>query len=81
MTASAPGCGLAGWPVLRPDEPTARLDCETEHQILAALHALPGTTALVVTHRPRVMEYADTVTRIGDTTPQPRPALEGRFVR
>ncbi|MFE0137512.1 hypothetical protein ACFWY6_39045 [Streptomyces sp. NPDC059037] len=80
MTASAPGCGLAG-PVPRPDEPSARLDGETEHQIPAALHALPGTTALVVTHRHRVMEYADTVIRVGDTTPQPRPALEGRFVR
>lgn len=63
------------------DEPTARLDGETEHQILAALRALPSTTSLVVTHRPRVMEYADTVIRIGDTTPQPRPALEGRSVR
>ncbi|MCX4667132.1 hypothetical protein OG453_10735 [Streptomyces sp. NBC_01381] len=81
MTASAPGCGLAGWPVPRPNEPTARPDCETEHQIPDAPHALPGTTALVVTHRPRVMENADTVIRIGDTTPEPLTALEGRSVR
>ncbi|MEU4996476.1 hypothetical protein [Streptomyces sp. NPDC021622] len=67
--------------MLRPDEPSTRLDGKTEHQIPDALHALPDTTAVVVTHRPRVMEYADTVIRIGDTTPEPLTALEGRSVR
>lgn len=81
MTASAPRCGLVGWPVPRPDEPSARLDGETQHQIPDAPPALPGTTAVMVTHRPRVMEYADTVIRFGDTTPEPLTTSEGRSVR
>nr|WP_042191255.1 thiol reductant ABC exporter subunit CydD [Kibdelosporangium sp. MJ126-NF4]CEL19948.1 Transport ATP-binding protein CydD [Kibdelosporangium sp. MJ126-NF4]CTQ97172.1 Transport ATP-binding protein CydD [Kibdelosporangium sp. MJ126-NF4] len=46
--------------VLLLDEPTARLDGETEEGVLAAMDALAGTV-IIVTHRPRVVEYADHV--------------------
>jgi thiol reductant ABC exporter CydD subunit len=64
------------------DEPTARLDGETEQRVLDALRALAGnerTTVLVVTHRPRVMEHADTVFHAahGSVDVQPR-LLEGQ---
>ncbi|MFD5080789.1 thiol reductant ABC exporter subunit CydD [Streptomyces sp. NPDC058371] len=64
------------------DEPTARLDGETEQRVLDALRTLAGnerTTVLVVTHRPRVVEHADTVFHAthGSVDIQPR-LLEGQ---
>lgn len=47
------------------DEPTARLDGETEQSVLATFDALPATSVvLVVTHRPAVLERADEVLRV-----------------
>ncbi|MEW2296127.1 thiol reductant ABC exporter subunit CydD [Streptomyces sp. NPDC006743] len=60
------------------DEPTARLDGETEQRVLDALRALAGderTTVLVVTHRPRVMELADTVFHAAHGSVDGRPRL------
>ncbi|MFF4508409.1 thiol reductant ABC exporter subunit CydD [Streptomyces sp. NPDC001401] len=60
------------------DEPTARLDGQTEQRVLDALRALAGTertTVLVVTHRPRVMEHADTVFHAAHGSVDIRPRL------
>ncbi|MBS2961515.1 thiol reductant ABC exporter subunit CydD [Actinocrinis puniceicyclus] len=47
------------------DEPTEHLDPETERSITAALRAwLPGRTALLITHRPALLEFCDTIVRI-----------------
>ena len=47
------------------DEPTAHLDGETEATIVAAIgRRLDGRSALVVTHRPALLEIADRVVRI-----------------
>jgi ABC-type transport system involved in cytochrome bd biosynthesis fused ATPase/permease subunit len=44
------------------DEPTAHLDDRTEAAVLEALSgALAGCSALIVTHRPAVIELADRV--------------------
>jgi ABC-type multidrug transport system fused ATPase/permease subunit len=64
------------------DEPTARLDGETEQRVLDALHTLAEnehTTVLVVTHRPRVMEHADTVFHAANGSVDIQPhLLEGQ---
>ena len=47
------------------DEPTAHLDDLTEATVVAALReALTGRSALIVTHRPAVIELADRVVRL-----------------
>ncbi len=44
------------------DEPTANLDGETEHEVLEATRSLAeGRTAIVVAHRPALLELADRV--------------------
>jgi ATP-binding cassette subfamily C protein CydCD len=49
------------------DEPTANLDGQTEAGIIDAVRRLcRGRTALVVAHRPALLEVAD---RIVDLTP------------
>jgi ABC-type transport system involved in cytochrome bd biosynthesis fused ATPase/permease subunit len=49
------------------DEPTARLDGETERGVLDALDAVSRTaTVLVVTHRPRVVDRVDEVITVAD---------------
>ena len=49
------------------DEPTARLDGETEHGVLDAFAAVSRkATVLVVTHRPRVVERVDEVITVAD---------------
>jgi thiol reductant ABC exporter CydD subunit len=49
------------------DEPTARLDGETERCVLQALEQIAAsTTVLVVTHRPRVADQADAVIEVAD---------------
>ena len=49
-------------PILILDEPTANLDVETEHRLLASLQPLlSGKTVLLISHRPAVWAYADRV--------------------
>lgn len=49
------------------DEPTATLDLDKEHQIVALLRALKGQrTLLVITHRPALLEPADQVFALQD---------------
>jgi ATP-binding cassette subfamily C protein CydCD len=62
-------------PLVLLDEPTEHLDPDTERVILAALRAwLPGRTALVITHRPALLELCDTVVRVGAPAAAPAPA-------
>ncbi|MDA0632565.1 thiol reductant ABC exporter subunit CydD [Nonomuraea sp. MCN248] len=65
--------------VLLLDEPTARLDGRSEAAVVAATAELSrGRTAVVVAHRPAMIELADRVVRVhegrvvADTTPPPR---------
>jgi ATP-binding cassette subfamily C protein CydCD len=49
-------------PLLLLDEPTANLDGETEAEILDAVQRLcRGRTAIIVAHRPALLEAADRV--------------------
>ncbi|WP_343953252.1 ATP-binding cassette domain-containing protein, partial [Nonomuraea longicatena] len=51
--------------VLLLDEPTARLDGRSEAAVVAATAALAeGRTAIVVAHRPAMIELADRVIRV-----------------
>ncbi|WP_260478726.1 thiol reductant ABC exporter subunit CydD [Kibdelosporangium aridum] len=53
-------------PVVLLDEPTARLDTQTEQAVLAASRKLlAGKTALVVAHRPALLPETDRVVRVG----------------
>ncbi|GAA4590753.1 hypothetical protein GCM10023194_48250 [Planotetraspora phitsanulokensis] len=53
--------------VLLLDEPTARLDGRSEAAIVAATRTLSeGRTAIVVAHRPAMIELADRVIRLSD---------------
>lgn len=52
--------------VLLLDEPTANLDGETEQEVLRATRRLTeGRTAIVVAHRPALLELADRVVELG----------------
>jgi len=52
------------------DEPTEHLDPATERTVTDALRTwLPGRTALLITHRPALLELCDTVVRL--TAPAP----------
>jgi ATP-binding cassette subfamily C protein CydCD len=54
-------------PLLLLDEPTANLDGQTEAEILEAVRRLcRGRTAIVVAHRPALLEVAD---RVVDLSP------------
>jgi len=51
------------------DEPTSALDRETGHQIMETLRQLarqPGRSVIVVTHDPRVYEFADRIAEMED---------------
>ncbi len=49
-------------PILLLDDPTAAVDAQTEHEILAAIdQAMRGRTSIIVTHRPAVLRRADLV--------------------
>ena len=49
-------------PIVLLDEPTEHLDPETEYAVTAALRSwLPGRTALLITHRPALLELCDNV--------------------
>lgn len=65
-------------PVVLLDEPTARLDSESESAVLKATRALvAGRTALLVAHRPALLADADRVLRVADgrvTELTPTPA-------
>ena len=51
--------------VLILDEPTSALDAETEKLVAHNLrHALPGSTLIVITHRPALAEIADAMITI-----------------
>ncbi|MET8142821.1 thiol reductant ABC exporter subunit CydD [Sphaerisporangium sp. NPDC005288] len=53
--------------VLLLDEPTARLDGRSEAAIVAATRTLAeGRTAVIVAHRPAMIELADRVVRVAD---------------
>ncbi|WP_446218272.1 thiol reductant ABC exporter subunit CydD [Micromonospora sp. IBHARD004] len=54
-------------PVVLLDEPTARLDSTSEAVVLAATRRLvAGRTALLVAHRPALLEDADRILRVED---------------
>jgi putative ABC transport system ATP-binding protein len=60
-------------PLVLADEPTAELDEANEQLVLAALDALRdqhGSTVIVVTHSPRVADWADRVIEITDGNAQ-----------
>ncbi|WP_406038090.1 thiol reductant ABC exporter subunit CydD [Micromonospora sp. NBC_00898] len=65
-------------PVVLLDEPTARLDSASEAVVLAATRRLvTGRTALLVAHRPALLEDADRIIRVEDgrvTELTPTPA-------
>ncbi len=51
------------------DEPTSALDKETGHQIMEVLRGIarkPGRSVIVVTHDPRVFEFADRIAEMED---------------
>ena len=52
-------------PVLLLDESTSALDADTEHAMLERIRALKDRTVLIVTHRPEVLDYCDSVIRLG----------------
>lgn len=66
-------------PLVLLDEPTEHLDPETEADIVKALRSwLPGRTAVIVSHRPRILELCDDLVRIepSDVTRTPRPDVQ-----
>jgi ATP-binding cassette subfamily C protein CydCD len=53
-------------PLLLLDEPTANLDGETEHEVVAAVRRLSeGRTVILVAHRPALLSMADRVLTLG----------------
>lgn len=61
---------LAGSPqLIMADEPTAALDSKSGHSVIELLRALAkeqGCTVLMVTHDPRIIDVADSVTYLED---------------
>lgn len=58
---------LSGRKVLFLDEPTSQVDMESEARIVAAVAALPADrTVVMVTHRPSLLESADSAYRMVD---------------
>ncbi|KAA9377685.1 thiol reductant ABC exporter subunit CydD [Microbispora cellulosiformans] len=72
----------AGTEVLLLDEPTARLDGRSEAAVVAATRGLArDRTAIIVAHRPAMIELADRVVRLDGgalVTPAGQPAYDGR---
>ncbi len=57
-------------PILILDEPTEDLDAASEHAVVQALGTLmQGRTTLLITHRPQVLRYADTVLSFSQARP------------
>ena len=63
---------LAGSPqLIMADEPTAALDSKSGHSVIQLLRSLAkeqGCTVLMVTHDPRIIDVADSVTYLEDGT-------------
>jgi ATP-binding cassette subfamily B protein len=55
---------LSDRPILLLDEATSALDGDTERALLENIAALQMKTCLIVTHRPKALELADTVLQI-----------------
>ncbi|WBB65048.1 thiol reductant ABC exporter subunit CydD [Micromonospora sp. WMMD812] len=70
-------------PVVLLDEPTARLDSASEAMVLASTRRLvAGRTALLVAHRPALLEDADRILRIEDgRVTELTPAPTGKAAR
>ncbi|MER7888349.1 thiol reductant ABC exporter subunit CydD [Micromonospora sp. NPDC094482] len=70
-------------PVVLLDEPTARLDSASEAVVLAATRRLvTGRTALLVAHRPALLDDADRILRIEDgRVTELAPAPTGKATR
>ncbi len=78
--------------IILADEPTGNLDSTSGEEVMGILQRLnreQGITIILVTHDPRLTEYADRVLHLfdgrirqeergGATVPQPAPALEGQ---
>jgi len=61
-------------PIILLDEPTEHLDPETERTVTAALRTwLPGRTALLITHRPALLELCDSIVHIEAPVRSDRP--------
>ncbi|MGB3494461.1 MAG: ABC transporter ATP-binding protein [Elainellaceae cyanobacterium] len=61
-------------PIIMADEPTAALDSTSGHEVITLLRTLAkegGTTVLMVTHDPRIVDIADRVTHLEDGKIQP----------
>ena len=58
-------------PVLLLDEATSALDAATERRMLANLRALPGRTALVVTHREETLRACTRAVELREGTCEP----------
>ncbi|MCF6734249.1 ABC transporter ATP-binding protein [Blastococcus sp. KM273129] len=71
-------------PVLLLDEPTASLDREAAHQVIAAIRTVGrGRTVLVVTHDPRLAAIADRTVEVqppAGPLPAPPPVVAARPV-
>ncbi|RME52354.1 ABC transporter ATP-binding protein, partial [Candidatus Woesearchaeota archaeon] len=51
------------------DEASANLDAQTEEKIAALIHERKGTcTAIIVSHRPGMLQYTDHVLHLGNKT-------------
>jgi len=61
-------------PIVLLDEPTEHLDPDTERSITESLRSwLPGRTALLITHRPVLLELCDTIVHL-EPSPKTEPA-------
>jgi ATP-binding cassette subfamily C protein CydCD len=64
-------------PLLLLDEPTANLDGETERRVLHAIERLAcGRTAILVAHRPALLQIADRVVVLGGAPAGSQPASQ-----
>jgi len=63
------------------DEPTAHLDPDIESEVVQGLHeALRGRSAVIVTHRPRLLELTDRVVVMKGGTVDPAATRSGSTV-
>jgi ABC-type multidrug transport system fused ATPase/permease subunit len=66
---------LSDCPVLLLDEATSGLDTAAERRILEAVRELAqGRTLILISHRPRAIEIADRILRVGDAKLKERTA-------
>lgn len=70
-------------PLIMADEPTAALDSRSGQAIAQLLHQLAkerGTTVLIVTHDPRIVDLADSILYLEDGQLQPKKAGRDAFL-